>query len=266
MLRHVRKLTLLGVISLALLATAVAQDGAPAPPPPGPPRTAADLLDPDLLAALMQMWGPAGPDEPQLTDGGNVTVLSVPDGCAVYVASVEEIAAAGGAGGEATVEAVVFSDEHFLGNTPLTMTVPSGRHVLAVRSTARRDAFDGGCVRKSTYDVITGGRRHAYHLYPLDKKAGQYQCFVANFTDLTERPDDNVLAQAERGTFAVPPDELAAHLTTVLGVADDDLERVATRLNQLGIAPFRKDGAAHLAKLVLVGDGFQLLSWPIAAE
>jgi len=266
--RYLRLLTTLGALCLFSLAVAVAQEEQPTPPetPPAPPPTAAELLDPDLLAVLQAQWGPAGPTEPQLTDGGNVTVLSVPEGCAVYVASVEEIAGAGGDGGEATVEGVVFNDSHFMGNTPLTITVPSGRHVLAVRSTARHDAFDGGCVRKTTFDVITGGRRYAYHLYPLDKKAGQYQCFVASFADFSQRPDDDVRDQAERGTFAVPLDELVPRLISVAGVADDELERVATSVNQLGIAPFRKDGALHLVKLVLVGDGFQLLSWPFEQE
>jgi hypothetical protein len=266
--RYLRLLSMLGALGLIPLAVALAQEEQPAPPepPPASPRTAADLLDPDLLAVLAAQWGPPAPNEPLLTDGGNVTVLSVPEGCAVYVASVDEISAAGGDGGEATVEGVVFNDEHLMGNTPLTFAVPSGRHVLAVRSKARQDAFDGGCVRKSTYDVITGGRRYAYHLYPLDKKAGQYQCFVASFADFTKPPDDEVRDQAERGTFAVPLDELALRLKSAAGVADDELERVVTSLNQLGIAPFRKDGALQLVKLVLVGDGFQLLSWPIEQE
>lgn len=280
--RYLRLLTTLGALCLIPLAVALAQDEQPAAPqpqpaapdeqpaapetppaPPAPPRTAADLLDPDLLAVLQQQWGPAGPNEPQLTDGGNVTVLSVPEGCAVYVASVDEIQQAGDSGGEASVEGVVFTDQHFAGNTPLTVAVPPGRQVLALRSTARHEAFDGGCVRKTTYDVITGGRRYAYHLYPLDKKPNQYQCFVASFADFTKRPDDAVQTQAARGTFAVPLDELEQSLISVAGVSEDELQHVATSLDQLGIAPFRKDGAVQLVKLVLVGDGFQLLSWPI---
>ena len=269
MLRVARMLTLMALLQLVLPLLAAAQDVEVAdeppvsPPPPEITRSGADLIDGDLLRILLGMWGPVGRDEPQLTDGDNVTVLSIPEGCAVYVASVAEINSAGTEGQEATVENVVFNDEHFLGTTPLTMTAPPGNHVLAIRSTARLNGFDGGCVRKTTHDVITGGKRHAYHLYPLRKLAGQYQCFVANFAELDKRVDDAVLAIAERGTFAIPEEELAMRLVNETTVANDDLARVVARLNQLGVTLFTANGTEYLVKLTLVGNDFELMAWPV---
>jgi hypothetical protein len=264
--RQVRILLLMLAISLSLVAAAGAQDAGSEAPAVAPAPMAADLLDPDLLELLTEMWGPVEPTGPLVTDGGNVTVLAVPESCAVYIASVSEIEAAGDSGGQSTVEAVVFNDEHYVGNTPLTVAVPSGQHVLAVRSTARRNGFDGGCVRKTTYDVITGGRRHAYHLYPLTKKTGQYQCFVANFARLDEKPSDSLLDLARRGTFAVPLGDLAARLASTPMVGQDDLERVATQLNQVGVSLFRKNGAEYLVKLIVLGNDYLLLDWPVEEE
>ena len=106
-------------------------------------------------------------------------------------------------------------------------------------------------------------RGHAYHLYPLRKLAGQYQCFVANFAALDDGMDDSVLEIAERGTFAVPEDELAMRLVSETTVVNEDLARVVARLNQLGVALFRANGTEYLVKLTLVGNDFALMAWPV---
>lgn len=233
------------------------------PPEPAPVPLAGDLLAPGLARVLINMWGPVDPGQPTVFDGENVTILSVPDDCAVYMASRTEIENTTTGGQQATVESVVFTDSHFVGNTPLTVTVPPGSHVLAIRTTHRADGFDGGCVAKTTHDVITGGRRHAYHLYPLHKKPGQYQCFVANFTNLAEKPSEAVYDQAERGTFRIPVELLMTRLANGSRVPADDRERVARMLNQLGVAQYDAGGTELLIKLTLLGNDYELLEWPV---
>ena len=272
MLRYLGTLLAVTLMWIAVSTHIPAQESEPptedviseAPPPAAPQaRNPADLLDPDLLLILERLWGPVRADEPEVTDGSNVTVLSVPEGYAVYSAAVGEISGDPEAGPELAVEDVVFTDEHFLGTTPLTMVVPHGDHVLAVRATSRQDGFDGGCVRKTTRDVITGGRRHAYHLYPLRKREGQYQCFIACFVGPRATPEEVGLDLAERGTYAVPEDELIARLAASSGVSADDRERVARRLNQLGLAFYDAGHTQYIIKLVLVGNDYQLLEWAV---
>lgn len=277
MLREVCITLLIAVLSLGLAASALAQDESPAEEPQAPPETvveapepavaqptsAAELFDRDLLAVLAAQWGPVDRDEPEVTDGGNVTILSVPEGYALYLAAVGEIQGAEQGGAEVTVEDVVFTESHYLGTTPLTVALPRGDYVLAARATMRQGGFDGGCVMKTTFDVITGGRRHAYHLYPLRKQAGQYQCFVANFAPGELKVEDVGEALAVRGTFAVPEGDLIGRLGRDTHAPADELERLARRLNQLGVAFYRAGGSEFLIKLGLAGNDYEIKEWPV---
>jgi len=261
MVRYLGWMLVLAVLVLSPMGGVVAQEDTPAEPAPVP--LPGDLLAPGLARALINIWGPVEQGEPTVFDGDNVTVLTVPEDCAVYMASRTEIENTTAGGQQATVESVVFTDSHYIGNTPLTVTVPPGSHVLAIRTTHRADGFDGGCVSKTTHDVITGGRRHAYHLYPLHKKPGQYQCFVANFTNLAEKPSEAVYNQAERGTYRIPLELLMTRLANGSRVPADDRERVARRLNQLGVAQYDAGGTEMLLKLTLLGNDYELLEWPV---
>ena len=226
------------------------------------PVAVEDLLAPGLLAELESKWAATQPGRTTLTDPGNVTILTLTDGFPVYLAAVEDIRSAENPeGGSAAVEDVVFTAGYAVGIAPLTIALPPGEYVLAVRATKRLDGFDGDCVRKVTKDVITGGLRHQYHLYPLRKNAGEYQCFVANFTGpgtTDERIGKNIF---RRGTFNINQEQLTADLAMSTNVPAEKQQSAARRLNQIGVAFYSSNGNDFLVKISLVGNSYKLEEW-----
>jgi len=265
---------LLSTAAVACLASAAAaqpQDpGAAAPPapaaaPPAPPspEQLARLFDPEMLALLRERYGRQPRGDTGVTGPGNFTVVSIPEGAQVFLAPMSEVQGATKPdGSEASVEDIVFTDAHLLGTAPLTARVETGEYVLAVRSAGRNTGFDGGCVRKTTMDVITGGPRHSYHLYSIRKKDGEYMCVVANFAAQTAKLDQALAAQTKRGTFAIPEDELVSALADKTRVPEEVRQSVTARLNQLGAAFYKADDTQYLVKLSIRGGGFTLEEWP----
>jgi hypothetical protein len=193
-----------------------------------------------------------------------LTILSLPENGQLYMAAVEDIRATKREdGSEPTVEEVLFTREHFLGSAPLTVKAPPGEYILAIRSPARYLGFDGDCIRKTTTDVITGGKRHCYHLYPIRKKALEYQCFVASFIPPDTAQDSAVNELARRGTFTFPLEPLKQLITETTGVPEEDRDAVAERLNQLGVAFYGSEGSRYLVKLSILGDRPFLKEWMV---
>jgi hypothetical protein len=241
---------------------------AAAPPAAKPPIATAEqiarLLDPDLLQALRQAAGPLPRGNTGITGPDKLAVLSVPAGCEVYIAAVAEIRQAKTPdGGESAVEDVVFTQDHFYGETPLTVTMPSGDYVLAVRSYGKINGFDGACVRKTTTDVITGGVRHSYHLYPIRKREGEYQLFVANFNDGGLDNDTALKLPKAQKTFAFDPAAIAADLAASTNVPEEQRPALAAKLNDLGVAFYEANGAQYLVKLTLLGVKYKIDEWPV---
>ena len=241
------------------------QPPAEPPQPPTPPAPSLEnMFSSSLYEELREQWGPVRRGGPQFYDPANLTVLSVPIGCAIYMAAVADIRGATDASGaERSVEDVIFTSDHLIGNAPLTVALPSGEYVLATRAASRQQGFDGGCVRKVSVDVITGGKRHAYHLYPIRKRDGQYQCFIANFLEPDSKPVDVGDALLARGTFSMAPEELQAKLADSSGVPPGQIEQVALSLDRLGVAYYERDGARYLLKLTIQGTEFKLDEWPV---
>ena len=159
--------------------------------------------------------------------------------------------------------ALLLSDRQYFGTTPLTVRLPPGEYVLAIRATARQDGFDGNCKRKWERDPITGGKRFGYHLYALRKHRGEYICFVANFTDPDTKPSAIGTELQERGTYNIPLDELVNELATTTGVPDRDLVDVAETLNLLGIAYYEVNQQYNLLKLTINGNTYRIDEWSV---
>jgi hypothetical protein len=233
-----------------------------ATPPVATPEEIARVLDPSLLRTLRETAGPLPRGNSGVTGPDKLSVLSVPAGCEVYVAAVAEIRQAKTAnGGEAAVEDVVFTPEHFYGETPVTLTMLSGDYVLAVRSYGKINGFDGGCVRKTTTDVITGGVRHSYHLYPIRKREGEYQLFVANFSNSGLDKDAALKLPKAQKTFAFDPSVIALDLAAATNVPEEERPALAAKLNDLGIAFYEANGAQYLVKLTLLGAKYKIDEW-----
>jgi len=236
-------------------------------PPPSAPRTmrpTAELLDPDLLSELYSRWIPMDSNAPPVTDGGNVTILSVPTDYAVYLAPVEALGIPAEPGlPPPSIEGVVFESRYLIGHTPVTARVPPGDYCLAVRATSRHTGFDGGCVSKSTYDLITGGHRYSYHLYPLRKVGGQYQCFVANFVWRDCSPEDIGEEIARRGAFNFDIADLTALVIERTSAPTGEIPRIARELNQLGIAFYNMNDYDYLVKATLVGNHPEVMEWRV---
>lgn len=246
----------------------------PAPPEPKPaaapvaaPATPADiarLLDPDLLAQLTANFGPRPRGDSGITGPDKLSVVSVPDGCEVYLAAVGEIRdAATPEGTEPAVEDVVFTVEHYLGEAPLTVAIPSGDYVLALRAYGKLSGFDGGCVRKSTTDIITGGVRHSYHLYPVRKREGEYQLFIANFALDGESQPAPVKRPKPAGVYSIDPATLVAELAASTNVPLDERAEVARQLIASGVAFYGPAEARYLVKLTLLGINLRLEEWAV---
>ena len=161
------------------------------------------------------------------------------------------------------VEDVIFTDSHYAGVTPLTLTLEPKEYVLALRAPAREAGFDGGCVSKTTTDVITGGKRHTYHLYPLRKKASQYMCFVASFIGPQDGPQRIGADLLERGTYDMATDALVAELAQSTNVPEELRPTIAESLNALGLAYYQRDEQFMLVKATLVGSALQIDEWPM---
>jgi hypothetical protein len=235
----------------------------PEPPAP-PPADLRSLFVPGLYDELAAQWGPVRRNEPLFTDPGNVTILSLPPGCVVYLAPVADIRAAGQQGGvDVPVEDIVFQQERLLGTTPLTIKLPPAEYVLALRAPARLAGFDGGCVRKQTMDVITGGKRHAYHLYPLRKRAGQYMLFMANFSTPEYLVKGVDLALRECGVFAVGQAAMVELLAQYSSAPEEQREAIAQQLIELGVAYYDLGGQTMLVKATLIGEGLRLDEWVV---
>lgn len=243
---------------------------APAAPPPAPkPPVAtaeqiARLLDPSLLQTLREVAGPLPRGDSGITGADKLAIISVPAGREVYIASVADIRQAKNAdGSEAAVEDVVFTQDHYYGETPVTVTMLSGDYVLAVRSYGKINGFDGACVRKTTTDVITGGVRHSYHLYPIRKREGEYQLFIANFDDGAPTNDPAIKLPKAQKTFAFDPAAIAADLAASTNVPEEQRPAVAAKLNDLGVAFYETNGAQYLVKLTLLGAKYKIDEWPV---
>jgi hypothetical protein len=243
---------------------------APAAPPPAakPPAATAEqiahLLNPELVQALRTAAGPLPRGDSGILGADKFAVLSVPTGREIYIASVADIRQAKTAdGGEAAVEDVVFTPDHYYGETPVTVTMLSGDYVLAVRSYGKINGFDGACVRKTTTDVITGGVRHSYHLYPIRKREGEYQLFIANFGDGGQAGDPAVKLPKAQKTFAFDPLVIAADLATSTNVPEEQRPAVAAKLNDMGVAFYEANGAQYLVKLTLLGTKYKIDEWPV---
>lgn len=244
---------------------ATPSDGAVPPISEIEARTTADCFDTDLLELLSAQWGPVGKRDPGVTDPGNITVLSVPEGLAVYLADMSDLNSMNRAGEPVgpSMEEVVFTDKYFLGQTPLTAAVPPGNYTLAIRAGTRLVGFDGGCISKTTSDIITGGTRHTYHLYPLEKRSTLYQCFVANFAPADATADQLGLDLYKRGAFAFSEPLLVDKLSAETNAPVEERERLARRLNQLGVAFYSLADAEYLVKLSLTGNEPLLTEWRV---
>jgi hypothetical protein len=282
-----RRILFLGLVVILLLvasAVVLAQDApppaaapaapaaAPAKPsapvtPASPLATAAEIarvLDPELLKLLRENYGPHPRTDSGVTGPDKLAILSAPEGCEVYLAAVSEIREAKtSAGGEPAVEDVVFTDEHYIGEAPVTVALPAGDYVLAMRAYGKLNGFDGGCVRKSTTDVITGGVRHSYHLYPIRKREGEYQLFVANFAvDSADQATPIKRAKAP-GIFTFEPALIIAELAASTNVPQAEQDGIAQRLNKDGLAFYGSSDARYLVKLTLLGAKFHIEEWPV---
>ncbi len=278
MKRGMWTLVLIVVLLLLAQAASLAQtDPAPAAAPavePGKPvapanplATIADIakvLDPDLLELLRKNYGAQPRGDSGVTGPDKLTVLSVPEGCEVYLAAVGEIRdAKTPEGGEPAVEDVVFTDAHYLGEAPVTVSLPAGDYVLAMRAYGKINGFDGGCVRKSTTDVITGGVRHSYHLYPVRKREGEYQLFVANFAADSADQASPLKRPKGPGTFVFDPAQIVADLAGSTNVPQDEQASLAQRLNETGLAFYGPAEARYLVKLTLLGAKYRIEEWPV---
>ncbi|MCC7476882.1 hypothetical protein IT575_00360 [bacterium] len=223
----------------------------------------AEMLDDQLYERLSSDWAAVGNAEP-FCSADNLSIISVPSGLNVYLVRQDAIPGALNDDGEpASVEDVVFRAEQLYGKTPLTLPLPTGDYVLALRPDGRESGFDGGCVRKAQRDVVTGTLRHTYHLYPFARAAGEYQLFVSSFID-PETPDSEVLAGlAEPWSFHLPEEQLAAAVGQATGAPEALFGRIAMDLNRYGLA-FYSDGRRDwLVKLALRGASFELKQWPV---
>lgn len=242
---------------------AVENEQPPAAEQPAP-RMVTDLLSPGLIQELATAWGPVSRNQPQFFAEGNLTLLSVPPGASVYIASVSDIRAAEGeSGADLPVENVVFTDQRYVGTTPLTITLETQEYVVAMRAPSRQAGFDGGCVRKTTTDVITGGKRHTYHLYPMRKKAGQYMCFVASFIGPHDGPNLMGTGLIERGTFNLDPQSLAEMLSRHTDAPVQVQAALADSLNKIGLAYYQREDQFVLVKATLIGSELRIDEWPV---
>ena len=223
-----------------------------------------ELMSPGLLSELTRQWSPFGNNPVAVTDGGNVTVLSIPTAYSVYIVPTDVVAAAMNAGMNApSLQTVVFDSHYLVGETPLTVHVPAGDHVLVVRAMSRHNGFDGGCIMKATYDLITGGHRYAYHLYPLRKRDGQYQCFVANFVWRDCPADDIGTGVLRRGAFRFPEEELRSLISARTQAPRSEIERLAHDLNVLGVAFYDFEDHDYLVKVIMVGNMPEVMEWRV---
>ena len=269
------------LLSISLcLAAQTAKDTAPEQQPAAPPAEPAEenpaeqkvvqekpvdiasFFSPALAVQLAEQFSPVKKKQPGFTGPDNMTILTIPTGGMVYLASVNEIkAAANPDGTPATVEQVVFSADHQAGTAPLTVTLVAGDYVVAVRCPARYSGFDGDSVRKTTTDIITGGMRHCYHLYTVRKKVGEYTCFPANFSDETILTESALNTQARQGTYRFPEEQLLQLLADSTGVPEEDRQSVAETLNRLGASFYGEPGSRYLVKLLIQGTEPVVKEW-----
>jgi nucleoid-associated protein YgaU len=261
------------------LAAALAQDAeqpstpaAPAPPsqpaqpapPAATPASIAEVIDPGLLAELREQYGPTRRGDPGVTGPDNLTVVTVPGGCEVFIAPIADVREARNPdGSEAAVESVVFTADRLLGEAPLTVQLDAGEYVLAVRTYGRVDGFDGSCVRKTMADQITGGVRYTYHLMSLRKREGEYQLYVANFKPAAPEANKAAKPSSTSGVFRFELAALAADLANSTNVPEEQREAIAERLNRNGAAFYGVGGAQYLVKLTLLGAKYHIDEWPV---
>lgn len=241
---------------------------APAAPPVASAAEVARLLDPDFLATLRVNFGAVPRGDSGVTGADKLCITSLPEGCEVYIASVSEIRESRTPDGvEAAVEDVVFTDAHFVGEAPLCKLLPAGDYVLAVRAYGKINGFDavgkGACVSKTTTDIITGGLRHAYHLYPVRKREGEFQLLVVNFSRDESTLDPAARSPKGSGLFNLDLSTLAADLVTTTNVPEDQRAKVAAKLNEQGAAFYETDGTQYFVKLTLLGVSYRIEEWPV---
>lgn len=72
------------------------QPGQPAQPAPpaATPASIAEVLDPGLLATLREEYGPVRRGDPGVTGPDNLTVVTIPAGCEVFIAPIADVRAA----------------------------------------------------------------------------------------------------------------------------------------------------------------------------
>ncbi len=247
---------------------ATTPEPAAAEPAPAPASDPAELFDPAVAALLQAQWAATGGSAGgPFTATANATFLSQPSGFDVFMIPVDDVRAAEQGDGNVTVESLVFNDAHFIGQTPLTVSLPARDYVLAVRSTLRAEGFDGECVRQFTRDPITGGRRFDYHLYPLKKDRNNYLCFIANF--LSEGfPQESAFAlpAGSDSLFAIPQQQLEELLASACQAPEERRARLAQDLLDFGTGFYSLDQQMYLVKLTLNGTESVLKEWPIATE
>ncbi len=223
----------------------------------------AEMLDQQLFQRLSQDWSGAG-NSTVFCDSGNVTIISVPSGLNVYLVRQDQIPGALNDDGEpASVEDVVFRAEQLYGQTPLTLPLPAGDYVLALKPSGRDSGFDGGCVRKAERDVITGALRHTYHLYPFTRSSGEYQLFTASFVSPDTSDTDMLSGLAEPWSFHLPEEELVAAIGQVCNAPAPLQGRIAMDLNRFGLAFYNDGRQDWLVKLGLRGSSFELRQWAV---
>lgn len=291
MLRGLKLSWLIGLLALAALLTCLAQaqgggtgddpppaDGAqpaPAPEPrPQPKQKPPAQLSKEQQAAatasaanftkalrdqLQAAYDPRGRD--LFASGDNMTILSVPDGFAVYIASVDDIQSSGG--DDPVVEEALFQQGNLFGNTPLTVKAEPGDYVIGLRALKRGDGFDGGCVRKTTRDAITGGVGRSYHLYGVTKLPGKYLCLVANFAAEGAKPEELGDLASGSGLFEATPNVLTALLADRTHAPEDQIARLGPALLRTGRAFYEVNGAAYYCRLGIEGADLTLQEWPV---
>jgi hypothetical protein len=239
----------------------------PAPPALAPPADPTELFDPAVAAVLQAQWASLdGNAASQFTEVTNATILSQPSGFDVFMISVSDVRAAEQGSSNVTVESLVFNDAHYLGQTPLTVSLVAQDYVLAVRSTKRAGGFDGDCVRQFTRDPITGGRRYDYHLYPFKKDRSNYACFVANFLAEGFSEKDVLAVVGSDSLFAIPETSLLAALASGCQAKAELQPRIAKDLLEYGVAFYKLDGQPYLVKLNLNGLAPVIKEWPVTEE
>lgn len=265
---------LTGLLAVAALLTGQTQaqgEGA-ADPQPGPKSQAQLSKEQQAAAAesaahftqamrdlLQNGFDPRG--RSLFASGDNLTILSVPDGFAVYIASVDDIQSSGGA--DPVVEEALFQPGNLLGNTPLTVETAPGDYVVGLRALRRGDGFDGGCVRKTNRDAITGGAGRSYHLYGITKRPGKYLCLLANFAADGAKPEELGDLAGGSGLFQATPNELTALLADRTHVPEDQMARVGPALLRTGRAFYNVSGTPYYCRLGIEGAELTLQEWPV---